>query len=119
VLVDIAVDAQFPKQTSQFLERLTARLAATPTHDEIVRALERCTRKFTADVESLSAALHLVVDIYSDSDNAVHKGLIQLSDYAGSARGRRGRVLHASKGIVGRCVRLNELVYVNFADDTE
>lgn len=120
VVADIVVDSRFPPETTQFLEQLTARLAATPTHDEVVAALERCKRKFVGcDATAVSAALHLIVQLYSEPENSLHPGLVQLSEYAGDARGRPGRVLHATKGIVGRCVRTKTKVHVNFADEDE
>jgi GAF domain-containing protein len=121
VLADIILDTRFPRETTMFLERLQRKLATTSTHEEILRTLGRCVDSFVAcDRERISSALHLTVETVEAGTAATSTGLVQISDYTRPGLGgRRWRVLKATQGIVGRCVRVGEMVHVNFRTDAE
>ncbi len=119
VVADLLVDARFPKETSEFLERLRSRLSKTSTHDEIVGALERCVRHFQGcDLSRISATLQFRIETYDADDTGRAPGLVQLSDYTRQG-GRRWRVVQPTKGIVGRCLRTESEVWVNFSTEQE
>jgi hypothetical protein len=112
VVADLIIDARFPPETAKLLERLQNKLIV---HDEIVRALEACVRTFKGcDINCISSTVHLQVDIVT-SGNVDTTALIQLSDYTKAGLGgRRWRTLEPTKGLVGRCLRLEQLDWVNF-----
>lgn len=117
VLADLVIDARFPKETNEFLDRLQDKLSTTATHDEIVAALAQCVESFRGcNKERISSTLHLAVDVLGPDDGVNQRGLIQISDYTTAGLGgKRWRTLSATKGIVGRCLRSDQLSWVNFA----
>lgn len=112
VVADLIIDARFPPETAKLLERLQSKLTV---HDEIVRVLKTCVSTFEGcDINAISSTMHLRVDIVT-SDNGDTAALIQLSDYTKAGLGgRRWRTLEPTKGLVGRCLRLGQLDWVNF-----
>jgi hypothetical protein len=112
VVADLIIDARFPPETAKLLERLQNKFTV---HDEIVRVLNSCVGTFRGcDINCVSSTLHLRVDIVT-SDNGDTAALIQLSDYTKAGLGgRRWRTLEPTKGLVGRCLRLRQLDWVNF-----
>lgn len=116
VVADLIVESRFPRETRKFLEVLQDRLASTPINEEIVRHLSSCVQSFRGcDRQRISSTVHLRVGIVAPDDDRQSAGLIQISDYTRAGLGgRRWRVLDSTKGIVGRCLRLEETVWVNF-----
>ena len=112
ILADLIIDARFPPETVKLLERLQSKLTV---HDEIVRVLKSCVSTFNGcDKERISSTVHLRVDI-TTSGNGIATALVQLSDYTQAGLGgRRWRTLDPAKGLVGRCLRLEKLDWVNF-----
>lgn len=121
VVVDLVVDSRFSRESADFLERLQRRLAATSTHDEVLGVLSECVHSFVGcDRERISSTLHLAIETIEAGTPTTSTGLVQISDYTRHGLGgRRWRVLHATKGIVGRCVRVGYTVHVNFHTDAE
>jgi len=118
VVADLLVDRRFPRETERFLNRLKERIAATSTHDELVEAVQVCIETFKGcNVESVSGTIHFRVTHY-DEANKQAPALVQLAPYTGQG-GEPWRVIAATKGIVGRCLRLERKVWVNFADASE
>lgn len=121
VLADIYVDSRFPLETTEFLERLERRLSTTSTHREILTILRNCVDSFVAcDRRRISSTVHLTVDLVEPGTSQTATGLVQISDYSRSGLGGpRWRVLKATQGIVGRCIRAGRMVYVNFPTPEE
>jgi GAF domain-containing protein len=120
VIADLIIDARFPPDTARFLDRLQKKMGSTSINDEIVDTLDRCVRTFQGcDRSQISSTLHLRVDVLAP-DSSRRRALIQVSNYTMKRLGgRRWRELDASKGLAGRCLRLGELVFVNFRDEGE
>jgi GAF domain-containing protein len=116
VVVDLIVESRFPRETRKFLETLQERLATTVAHEEILRHMKSCVEGFGGcDIGQISSTVHLRVSVVSPDSDGESAGLVQVSDYTRAGLGgRRWRVLQATKGIVGRCLRLDEMVWVNF-----
>lgn len=121
VVADLLIDARFPRETSEFLDRLQTKLSTTSTHDEILNVLDTCTRTFSGcDYSRISATVHLIVDVVAVRSEAPTPGLVQISDYTRSGLGgRRWRVLEPTKGLVGRCLRTETAVTANFSDEED
>jgi GAF domain-containing protein len=118
VVADLVIDARFPPQTAEVLERLQAKLNI---HDEILIVLGNCIRSFRAcDHSQISATVHLCVDVVGVDTHKTNSALIQLSDYTRAGLGgRRWRTIEVTKGLVGRCVRLQRADWVNFRSADE
>jgi GAF domain-containing protein len=116
VVADLVLDARFPPESAQFLEKLQEKLGTTTVHEEIVKVLKTCVDSFKGcDRTRISSTVHLRVSIMSNDGLATQPALIQLSDYTRAGLGgRRWRLIEHTKGLVGRCLRLEELVWVNF-----
>jgi len=121
VVADLVIDARFPRETSELLERLQTKLSTTSTHDEIVRVLNNCVGSFHGcDASRVSSTVHLRIDVLPTEGLLPESGLIQISDYTRAGLGgRRWRVLEPTKGIVGRSLRLGSMACVNFATERE
>jgi hypothetical protein len=121
VVADFLVDSRFPLETTLFLERLRRKLSTTSTNNDIVRALNDCVASFTAcDKGRITSAVHLLVDLIDPGTYLTTPGLVQISDYSRSGLGGpRWRTLKATQGLVGRCVRADQMVYVNFPTPEE
>lgn len=121
VLADLIIDSRFPRETREFLDLLRERLVRTGIHDEIVRELTTCVSRFRGcDPSQVSSTVHLRVSVVAAGSDETSPGLIQLSDYTRvGLGGRRWRVLESTKGIVGRCLRLERMVWVNFRSAEE
>ena len=121
IVADLVIDARFPRETSDLLERLETKLSTTATHAEILGALQRCVGSFRGcDTTRISSTVHLRVEVLSGDERPSSPGLIQISDYTRvGLGGRRWRVLDPAKGIVGRCLRRDAMVSVNFSDEDE
>jgi hypothetical protein len=121
VFADIYVDSRFPRETAEFLERLERKLASTTTHNEILAVLNSCVDSFAAcDKSRISSTVHLTIDLVEAGTALTSKGLVQISDYTRHGLGgRRWRVVKATQGIVGRCIRARKLVYVSFPTQDE
>lgn len=121
VLADIILDSRFPRETAMFLERLQRKFATTSTHDEILGVLQDCVDSFAGcDKERISSTLHLTIETVEPGTSSTAMGLVQISDYTRAGLGgRRWRVLKATQGIVGRCVRIESMVHVNFRTNAE
>lgn len=116
VLADLLIESRFPRETRRFLERLQDRMSTTAAHEEILRLLTDCIGTFRGCSRDLiSSTVHLKVDVAASDPHVKAVGLVQVSDYTKAGLGgRRWRVLDSAKGIVGRCVRTERLVWVNF-----
>ncbi|MGX1793719.1 GAF domain-containing protein [Microbacterium sp. NPDC055312] len=121
VVTDLLLDKRFPPESAALLERLGQKLIATTIHDEIVSALNSCVSGFRGcDPSKISSTLHLRVDVLSDTDSEAVPSLIQVARYTRpSLGGPRWRILSPAVGLVGRCLRLDDLVWVNFRDRSE
>jgi len=121
VVTDLLLDKRFPPESAALLERLQQKLITTPIHDEIVSALNSCVGGFHGcDPSKISSTLHLRVDVLSEADSEVVPSLVQVARYTRpSLGGPRWRILNPAVGLVGRCLRLNDLVSVNFRDRSE
>ena len=119
VVADLVLDKRFPPHSARFLERLQRKLGSTSIHQEIMNSLESCVAGFKGcDRSKISSTVHFRVDI--NYDEGTLPALIQLSDYTRSGLGgRRWRVIQATKGLVGRCLRQEQLVWVNFRSEEE
>ncbi|WP_244930834.1 GAF domain-containing protein [Nocardioides sp. W7] len=120
-VTDLLLDKRFPPESAALLDRLQQKLTTTNIHDAIVDSLNNCVRGFRGcDPSKISSTLHLRVDVLPDSDSGAVPSLIQVSAYTRkSLGGRRWRVLNPAVGLVGRCLRLNDIVWVNFRDRSE
>jgi len=116
VVADLILDSRFPRDTTEFLERLQRKLSTTSTHEEVVRLLESCVDTFAGcDKARISSTVHLTVETVEPGTTTTATGLVQISDYTRAGLGgRRWRVLKTTQGIVGQCVRTGEVVCVNF-----
>lgn len=116
VLADLVIDSRFPKETREFLDLLRERFIQNGIHDEIVRELTTCVSRFRGcDPSQVSSTVHMRVSVLTAGTDESTPALIQLSDYTKAGLGgRRWRVLESTKGIVGRCLRLERMVWVNF-----
>ncbi|MEV8357665.1 GAF domain-containing protein [Microbacterium sp. NPDC076895] len=121
VVTDLLLDKRFPPRSAALLERLQQKLITTPIHNEIVSALNSCVSGFHGcDPSKISSTLHLRVDVLSEEDSETVPSLIQVANYTRpSLGGPRWRTLNPAVGLVGRCLRLNDLVWVNFRDRAE
>lgn len=121
IVTDILLDRRFQADSAALLKRLREKLDTTPIHNEIIDALNGCVRNFRGcDPSLVSSTLHLRVDVLADSGSDVVPSLIQVSDYTKrTLGGARWRVLDPALGLVGRCLRLDEVVWVNFRDRAE
>lgn len=120
-VTDLILDKRFPAESAALLDRLQQKLATTPINSEIVAALSSCVRGFRGcDPSKISSTLHLRVDVLSEVDSQIVPSLIQVAAYTRpSLGGPRWRVLNPAVGLVGRCLRLDDLVWVNFRDRAE
>jgi GAF domain-containing protein len=84
--------------------------------DDILLALKACTSSFEGcDAERLSSTVHLRVNVVRWKGDQASSALIQLSDYTRSGLGgQRWRLSDPAKGIIGRCLRAEQKVWVNF-----
>jgi hypothetical protein len=119
VVADLVLDKRFPPHSARFLERLQRKLGSTSIHQEIMNTLDSCVAGFKGcDQSRISSTVHFRVDI--NHDEGTLPALIQLSDYTRSGLGgRRWRVIQATKGLAGRCLRQEQLVWVNFRSEQE
>lgn len=121
VVTDLLLDKRFPPESAALLERLQQKLTTTSIHDEIVSALNSCVSGFRGcDPSKISSTLHLCIDVISDTGSEAVPSLVQVARYTRpSLGGPRWRILSPAVGLVGRCLRLDELVWVNFRDRSE
>lgn len=117
VVADLVLDARFPRESQQFLEKLQQKLATI--NSDILRTLNSCVGSFEGcDQSSISSTVHLRIDVVSADRDGLAPALIQLSDYTRpTLGGRRWRVTDPAKGLIGRCLRLGEAVWVNFRSE--
>jgi transcriptional regulator with GAF, ATPase, and Fis domain len=121
VATDLILDRRFSQETASYLDRLQRKLSTTQTHDEVLRELKSCVSSFVGcDKEQISSTVHLTIETLELGTSATTPGLVQISDYTRAGLGgRRWRVLKITQGLVGRCVRTGEMVYVNFRDEAD
>jgi hypothetical protein len=121
VIVDVLIDARFPRESQAFLDRLEDRAERTDINDRIREVLSlQIGRLKGCSPDRISAVVHLRVDVLSDFETGTVPGLIQLTDYTSKGLGgRKYRVLPPTKGIVGQCFRVGEPVWVNFRNLNE
>jgi GAF domain-containing protein len=120
-LADFLLDTTLPRSSRKFLERLQLKLVSTSMKEEILTALRACVESFEGcDVGRVSSTVHLAVPVSDPRDDGLSLRLFQLFEYTRPGLGgHRWRLTDPAKGIVGRCLRLQRKVWVNFPTATE
>lgn len=119
VLADVLADKAFPYDTERKLNLLEKRLgrniiqAMMDRIGEAIRAFRCC------DTHRISATVHLLTDLDSTQDDRFRQGLLQLTDYVGPDGGRKGRITPITKGVIGLCVRTQQVETANFSSREE
>ena len=118
IVADILTDNLYPASTQRLLDDLEKNLG--PCHEHIKESLTIAIKSLRAcDVDRVSGAFHLVVDLYEHDGIKSKKALLQVTDYSGPLGGKRWRFTSSGKGIVGRCLRSMSSEFVNFASKEE
>jgi len=118
VLMDVLTEKCYPARTEKILEGLEERLPRIERKlseelDSVKSLLKAC------DINKVSITLHLKVSIYSSADDHSEDAFVQIMDYRGGFGGGRWRVVPATKGVIGRCLRTRKTEFVNFTTDEE
>lgn len=117
VVADLWTRNLYPASTQTLLDRLEINYERVHRHipsyvQELIDSLQGC------DQQKVSGTVHLRVPLNTLSGGS-EEALVQLTGYAGAGRGGAWRFTHASKGIIGRCLRTGQQETVNFASDAE
>jgi GAF domain-containing protein len=114
VATDVILDARFSQETSMLLARLEDRLANTSINEEIVKALNDCIASFVGcDPTRISSTSHLRIEVIEEERPV--PALVQITKYTNrTLGGQPWRITNATKGLIGRCLRLERKVWVNF-----
>ena len=119
VLADVLADRSFPFDTERKLALMEKRLGANVVRT-ITNRIEETIGQFRGcDQTRISGAVHVVAELTSTADQRVREGLLQLTDYVGPAKGKKGRVTLVNQGVIGRCARTGQTECVDFADEEE
>jgi hypothetical protein len=120
VLADVLAEKVYPYETQKKLEILEQSTEGQKAAESLADKLERIIEHFKAcDNSQISGTVHILVDLTPTNETRNRRGLLQLTDYVGPHKGRKGRITTLSKGIIGRCVRTKSTEYVNFGDKAE
>lgn len=116
--MDVLTEKIYPARTEKILADLDEKTPKIERKlsdelDSARNALKGC------DIDQVSITLHLKVSIYSTVDESSEDAFIQIIDYRGRFGGKRWRVVPATKGIIGRCLRTGKQEFVNFATEEE
>jgi hypothetical protein len=120
LIADDLADHSFPFDTERKLELMEKRIGAQAI-SMISKRLTENIREFKGcDTSKVSATVHILTEISPESlQKTTSFGLLQLTDYVGPEGGRKGRITHVTKGIIGRCARTENMETVDFADADE
>ena len=119
VFADIITDRKYPKRTGDILERLERCLHDFEKHitdsiNDVIQNLD------VTDKTKVTGTFHLEVEKYTDgSSDDTESALVQIVKYTSRLGGRQWRLRSITKGIIGRCLRLQTEDYANFADQNE
>lgn len=115
-LADLLLDTSLPRSSRKFLEDLQLKLVSTSMKEEIIATLQACVGSFVGcDTARISSTVHLAVPVSDPRDDQASLRLFQPFEYTRPGLGgHRWRLTDPAKGIVGRCLRQQRKVWVNF-----
>jgi hypothetical protein len=119
VFADILAEHRYPYTTELKLLQIEQKLGISAAH-QVQEKLRRTIDSLSAcDKTLVSAVVHLVIDLMPTADSSERRGLMQVTDYVGVAKGSKGRITAMEKGIIGRCARTGRIEVVNFRDSKD
>lgn len=118
VFGDVLTEKRYPARTESILENYENKVQNV--HNQLLAQLNSAIQSLKGcDPTKVNGTLHLLVELFSPTDDSSEHAFLQITSYTGQLGGARWRFASVSKGIIGRCFRTHEAEYVNFSTQQE
>jgi len=118
VFGDVWTENRYPTRTEATLENYENKVQNV--HNSLLAQLNTAIQSLKGcDLSKVNGTLHLLVELFSPTDDLSEHAYVQITSYTGQLGGRRWRFSNIYKGIIGRCFRTHEAEHVNFSTQEE